>query len=385
MTATDGPINIPAAQFSGAHLIGGAPLIRCGTAEQYDAIAADEAARCKALQRAALDEAASVVDAVQTRLNQGLSLAQLRSESGITQHALQRLLERAPPRDGYAGWNFEQHAAGVAQLAGWLAEAPAHSPGADAYAPTPALEAICDLIDAARTRKRLAIIVGGIGVGKTSAARAAVEADPRKHGSPGVVRIEVSESDRTVNRLLRSVYFKLVNRDEYPMGDEVMGEILKALRPGDVLILDECQRLAACAKGRGIEAVRELYDRSPASIILLGNEHLVGNGRVLDEKLYGALASRARVFKEDFLYTSEGDVDAYMEWAGVSGRSLRSRLVSTFAKQPNAAPKRPGGLRAVAALFDDAREAEGGALTAQGIMDQMDMRDMRGLGERRKP
>lgn len=168
-------------------------------------------------------------------------------------------------------------------------------------------------------------------------------------------------------------YFAIVNREARPMGEEVMAELCKVLRRGDVLILDECQRLASCAKGRGIEAVRELYDRSAASLVLLGNQALTRAGNLLDERLYGALQTRAQVFRSEFLHISEHDIDAFAAGHEVAlGKSLRNRLVLAFTRGPNRLPRRTGGLRAVANLFANARDANAGELTAAAIMDYMD-------------
>lgn len=192
----------PPQSFTGAHLMGPGPLIRHGTPDQYEARNKREREEFQARQREALTDVAPVVEKVRVRLDQGFPFVRVVSESGVKAAHLEALLRGDLPRDDFRGWSFECVTVAAAALSAWLDESRADDDTDDTYIPTPIGEEILNLVERGRARKSLAIVVGGFGVGKTTAAIAAVAANPRGPGRPGVVRIEISEADRTINALL---------------------------------------------------------------------------------------------------------------------------------------------------------------------------------------
>jgi hypothetical protein len=364
-------------------------LVRHGTPEQYESAFERTRKAERAEAQALVDAAEPYVEALEKRLNRGFSVVRFRSESGVHGDDMKHLLSRTLPREygANSGWEPRHLTAALEKLKRWLEDAYSAQTAPVKFAETPTMVGIVDLCLAAHKRKTLTVIVGGFGIGKTCAAECAVDMQPRKFNSPGCVRIEISESDRTISQLLRGIFFRLVNREPYAMGDEAMAELCKVLRPGDVVILDECQRLANVAKGRGSEAVRELFDRSAASIVLLGNEALSRSGNLLDPKLYNALQSRARVFPTQFLYTSEDDIDEYILWRGLAGSvALRKRLVRLYARRPpghrvgNKDPQGwvPGGLRRLARVVDTVAAENGiDTPTPEMLLDHLDSLELK--------
>lgn len=309
-----------------------------------------------------------------------LTSAQLCSESGVSTQDWFQLQERARPlsSDHYASWTIEKAESAIAKLSRWLEEiAPRNTDQLWSVAPTPTTEAIFNLIASARERKSLSVIVGGYGVGKTVAAEAAVAEYTRRRDHPGVIRVEVSASCRNAGQLLEHLLFRLQIREPYKLSGQarLMAEVCAELRRGDVVILDECQRLARCGNGAGVEIIRELFDSTPASFVLLGNELINQKGNLLDERLYGAFRSRADVSAGRFMHLSAGDVDEYMAWRGVSGVKLRAELVRLFAAQEQRGrpvlPKRIGGLRALSRVFDTVARLHG-SLSEDAILAELD-------------
>lgn len=339
-------------------------LIRNGTPEQYEAAAQLEQERRAALVRKAVADAEPLVQQVESMLTQGFPLARLRSETGLPRAGVENLLGRKAPRIGSFAmesvWSLDGMAATVERLREWLDERAGVEDETAKYAETPTLQAIASQCLEAADDKRITVIVGGFGIGKTFAANAAVSQQPRRHDGPGLLRYEMSIEDKTVARLLERLYARLINREARPLAGAGIDEVSKLLRRGDVVIIDECQRLADCARGAGIEVIRELYDGTAASFVLLGNEALTKRGGVLDEKLYGAFGSRARVFPWQFLYPAEEDIDAFMVWRGVSGTHLRNLLVKRFARAGKRPPLMRGGLRKLSQLLADVATENGG-------------------------
>lgn len=336
-------------------------LVRHGTPPDYERQAQAAADARAADVRALMDAAAPIVQIVEALLNGGLALHRLISESGVsaadTHHLIQR---REPHADGGPvdyGWNDARMRAAVQLWAAWAHSSATAQPRP--LAPLPTYRTLYNLMAQAQQGKRLLVIVGGVGVGKTCAAQAVCAARARRPEAPGAVRVEVREADRSMWALLRRLHAGVTHREFLPAGRQAMTELCKVLRAGDVLILDEAQRLAHCANGRGVELVRELYDNTPASLVLLGNEEMHQRGNVLDRSRHAALLGRARVYAREFLRPREEDVDVFMAWRCLSGIELRRWLVE-IVTAPDAGPRGtplPGGVRLLADLCDRVEEA----------------------------
>lgn len=328
-------------------------------------------------EKAHHNKAELLIQRLESFLAKGLTRSRVGAESGLRADDMDRLLTRAripkwanPSRQD---WTLERADEAVQRLARWLDEvAQVGGAGVPTYADTSTHEELYNLMIDASTKKRLVLIVGGYGVGKTSAAEHAAADCPRGLSKPGLVLIRASETDRTFAQFLRRLYLRLVNREDVSATVDLMAAIRKLLRPGDVVVIDECSLLANCGGGRVVEVIRELYDECPASWVLLGNERVNKAGNLLDAKLYGAFASRARVFPTQFLYTSEADVEAYMRWRGLDGVKLRQMLVRRFAKVPGEGSPVAGGMRALDSLCIQAvEENEGATLTSSMLLDYL--------------
>jgi len=130
--------------------------------------------------------------------------------------------------------------------------------------------------------------------------------------------------------------------------------ICSNLRPGDFMILDECNYLVA-GESRTIEIARDIYASTGIGIALLGNPDF-------DKKVYGdnsdfdALASRTS--KIDFPTSTEDDIDCWIQWKGLGmlGKRVRDKLVN-IGKRPG----KNGGLRTLNKLMDDIARLQQGA------------------------
>jgi DNA transposition AAA+ family ATPase len=323
------------------------------------------------------DKAEPLIRRLEALLAKAWTLSRIRAESGLRAKDIDHLLGRSRILADHIqcshDWTLSSADAAAERLARWLDEvAQVGDAETPTYADTPTHVELYNLMIDASTKKRLVVIVGGYGVGKTSAAERAATDCPRVLSTPGLVLFRASETDRTIAQFLRRLYLRLVNREDVPATVDLMGEIRKLLRAGDVVVIDEGSLLASCGGGRVVEVIRELYDTCPASWVLLGNERVTKSGNLLDTKLYGAFASRARVFPTQFLYTSAADVEAYMRWRGLEGVRLRQVLVKLFAKMPGEAPPVAGGIRAIDTLCKNALAAnEGAALTSSTLLDYL--------------
>lgn len=337
--------------------------------EPFISPAADRRRAEKAESDAGLAAAENVAKELESLLAAGVGLTTVSTESGVKVDELRKLLKRTRASDhqgplGSWAWSLKQQAEAVSTLAGWLVAYAEGDKTRRAHASTPTTAAICELIEEARELRRLTVIIGGVGVGKSFAGRLMAASHPRTARAPGVLHLEHRESHRTINQFLLHLWQRLADSpDQEPRGD-LQGAVLAQLRKGDVVVIDECNRLSQCGAGRVTEVIRDLADNAPASWVLLGNSEATKAGKILDGKLYGAFLSRARLYNFDS--TTEEDVSAFMEWKDLQGDKLRRLLVQAFAGARNAAPRRDGctlrnvGLRGLDMALDDARRAAKG-------------------------
>lgn len=140
-----------------------------------------------------------------------------------------------------------------------------------------------------------------------------------------------------------------------------MDAIAGLLKPGDLLILDECNYLSGRngRDGRALDVIRDLYDDGRAGIVIQGNTDLRARvwGKSED---FAALASRTTYYPMG--HTTEEDVDAWLQWAGLTGKAIRAAAIKIAVR-----PGRNGGLRTLAKAIDQTRDFYPDALTAGAI------------------
>lgn len=280
---------------------------------------------------------------IEIHLATGYPRKRLEAISGLPSSEFEALLSRS--RFGASWSQRERTSKAIAELTEWLAEEAKHQQTtASGAAVTPTFQAIQGIIERARRGNKIVAITGGVGVGKSEAAKAYAAANPRTHHHPGAVRIEFKQSDRNSTAAMSKILSAMVG--EYGVAyrsGHLLDDIGKAHRPGDVLLLDECNEL-----GDAAEVIRNLRDSFQIPLVAMGNQDF-------DRNVYGkkstfeALASR--MLRYDFPVTTEADVDAWFVWAGLSGAALRKVAVDIAAR-----PGANGGLRSLALLVNECRD-----------------------------
>ena len=322
-----------------------------------------------------LAEAEPIVAALERRLQQEHLFTRILVETGIREEALRSLLDRVPPpKEGRfvpAGMfpNEKKWRDALHKVLAWLQEDAQQRKAAPGHAPTPTLKGIYSVLAEAMDHALLPVIIGSYGMGKSFAAEVLVQERPRSRNQPGAVLVELRSEDNTVAKCIETILRRL-RHDTH--GDGGYAGLCRVLRRGDLLILDEAQRLTKCGNGAMVEIVRDLWKDTGAGIALIGNPVMKkGGDGIIGNELYGAFLNRAEV--HDFTKgTTQADVEAWMLWKGLAGKALADKLVCVAVK-----PSRGqfGGLRELEKLFGQvARHHPGEAVTAEMLITALKLR-----------
>lgn len=300
---------------------------------------------------------------VSARLASGHTLPRVAWLSGVPEEHIKRLLAGQPLRQ-FGRLDDEDAAEALAALAEWLESEKQGTSDDAGYALTPTFSALQSLYAQAHRWGILFTIVGAWGIGKSQAARYYAANHPRAHDTPGAVRIEFSGMDRTQSAALAKIAEHLnIGGHAYRNGRQ-MGAIEAALRPGDLLILDECQLL-----GDASDVISDLHEATGAAIVMQGNPDLSGMiwGK---SSRFSRLANRGN--RIDFPQSTPEDVDAWLAWKGAGdGLSIPERKALTETACAIACrPTQNGGLRALADVFRVAENVYGQKVDA-GILASM--------------
>lgn len=350
-------------------------VLRHATDEEYYANARAEREAEDARQLAVAEP---VIAAVETRLRQGFPFPRLILETGIRAEVLSQMLERQLPRHFTGHYNMDSRAEVLNQLVAWLdQDAMERRHAALSCATTPTHRHIYNLAMEAKKYGSLEVLVGGVGIGKSWSAEALVADCPRRHNQPGAVLIELRETDKKIGKCLDTLLAGIRGGPHHATGGSAYDLICRELRPGDLVILDEANRLGNCDNGAMVDVIRDLWKDTGAAFFLMGNPILKGKRGVLDNELYDAFASRARI--HEVPYNTPADVDTWMVWKGLSGKRLGARFRELAAirvdAKGNTQPPRPGGLRKLAHIVEDVQRRHPGAeLTEDLILGYLDKR-----------
>lgn len=317
-----------------------------------------------------LAEAEPIVAAVERRCHQEHLFTRILVETGMHEEALRSLLDRTPPPEQPKCMNagqirsVEAWREALGKLVEWLKADAQQRKAAPGHAPTPTLKAIYSVLVEAMDHALLPVIVGSYGIGKSYAAEVLVGERPRTPSQPGAVLVELRSEDNTVSKCIETILRRL-RHDSH--GEGGYAGLCRVLRRGDLLILDEAQRLAKCADGRMVEVVRDLWKDTGAGIALIGNPVMKrgkGGEGIVDNELYGAFLNRAEV--HDFIKgNTRADVEAWMLWKGLTGKVLANKL-SDLALKPSRG--RFGGLRELEKLFAQVARRNPGETVTAGTM-----------------
>ncbi len=297
---------------------------------------------------------------VAARLASGHTLPRIAWLASVPEEHIKRLLAGRPIHQ-LRRYNDDDAAEAIAALEEWLESEKRGASDDAGYALTPTFDTLQSLYTQAHQWGILVAVTGAWGIGKSEAARYYAANHPRTHNATGAVRIQFDGTDKTLSAALAKIAEHLnIGGHAYRNGSQ-MGAIEAALRPGDLLILDECQKL-----GEAIDVISDLHDATGAAIIMQGNPDL--SGMIWGKSArFARLASRANRY--DFPQSRADDVDAWLAWRGAGeGMTVAERKALTEAACAIACrPTQNGGLRALADVFRIAENMYGQKVDA-GIL-----------------
>ena len=284
---------------------------------------------------------------VESRLAAGFSREKVAWLSGVDRQNLEKLLGREAPNCWASNDQYDQETVDAAfkSLAEWLDSE--QKSGADdaGYAITPTFDLLQNLYAQANSGGLFLAITGAWGIGKSEAARFYCANHPRTHNKPGAVRIQFDEADAKPAAALAKIALHLNAPSHAYRNGNLMGGIITTLRPGDFLLLEECQLL-----GEALNVIASIRDAVDIGMVMQGNPDLTSMIWGKSSK-FARLASRANRY--DFAATTEEDVDAWLAWYG-AGEGLtpgERKLLTEAACTIACRPTQNGGLRALADVF----------------------------------
>lgn len=204
---------------------------------------------------------------VESRLASGFTRTKIAWLAGVEEETLNRLLAGLPA--GNYCTRYDPETTDVIQaLADWLESEQKGGDDDASYAITPTFTNLQNLYSQARHGSLFLAITGAWGIGKSEAARYYCANHPRTHNAPGAVRIQFDEGDAKPSAALAKIALHLNAPSHAYRNGHLMNGVTAALRPGDQLILEECQLL-----GEALNVVASLHDAVDISIIVQGNPH----------------------------------------------------------------------------------------------------------------
>lgn len=275
----------------------------------------------------------------------GLSQAQVARESGVSQSSLTQLLGgnyAADPRRMEA--KLTQWLAGLRERAAQPQMAPAPE-----WVDTPTASRVLDALGYAQMAQDIAVVYGGAGVGKSTAAR------EYQRRYPSVWIATMSPATAGVTPALEEVCLALGMRELPGGGARMQREIIQRVRStAGLLIIDEAQHLTVPA----LDALRAIHDATGLGVALLGNEILYarmtgGSRAAWLDRLFSRIGRRLRLPR-----ASRDDVVRLAAEYGVTEAASLKRLAAIGGQA--------GALRGVTKCLRLARLMAAGAGEALG-------------------
>lgn len=270
----------------------------------------------------------------------GLSQAQVAREAGVSTSSLTQLLGgtyAADPRRL------------CVRLEQWLARlreqsAQPQMAAAPEWVPTPSAERVLAALGYAQMAGDIAVVYGGAGVGKSTAAR------EYQRRFPQVWIATMSPATAGVTPALEELCLALGMRELPGGGARMQREIIARVRgTGGLIVIDEAQHLSVTA----LDALRAVHDATGVGIALMGNEliyaRMTGGTRAawLD-RLFSRIGRRLRLAR-----ASREDVVRLAAEYGVADAAALKRLSAIGAQA--------GALRGVTKCLRLARLMAAGA------------------------
>lgn len=294
--------------------------------------------------------ASEIVEMVNAQIQAGVLPTRIcaECESGIKLDQLKCLLHERRVSGGRGYWLDPVSLRHLAALEKWLEEEQQAVTTPEAsYADTVVFRAVYGALKRTHKGRTLCAVVGPYGIGKTFAAKTFAMDHARPPNGAGATYFEFPPETKGDAGVLDAI-LKALEPYVDPKGKpkEKLDRIIGLLKPGDMLIADECGIPAE--RGTGLRFLSYIHDQARVAIAMIGNPSFfaaVWGSRTE----YDALASRT--MRIALTGNQDEDVDAYMEWRGVVGRRWKS-VLATVAKLPG----RDGGLRAVDLVFREMKQ-----------------------------
>jgi DNA transposition AAA+ family ATPase len=240
----------------------------------------------------------------------GITQSQAAREIGVSPTTLTQLLGGT-----YAADPTRQ----LERLAKWLGlqeeqRAQPVMPAAPAWVTTPTAERVLAALGYAQMAGDIAVIYGGAGLGKTTAAREYA----RRY--PNVWVATMSPATAGVTTALEEVCLALGLRD-LPQGAARMQRaiVARVAGTGGLLVIDEAQHLGVAA----LDALRAIHDATGVGLALVGNEmiyaRMTGGSRAAYlDRLFSRIGKRVRISR-----AAREDVERIAGAFGVRNGSLK--------------------------------------------------------------
>lgn len=308
--------------------------------------------------------AESIVDRIGSFVAAGVRVTRIcaECESGINTAQLEKLLSemRIPGATQFGDWFAGRAESHLLALEKWANEEDASGQlKLDEYAMTETFKRGYGILYSIHKERSLGALTATYGIGKTFLARCYTRDNPRRPNEPGAVWFEFGPGTKGDAGVLDAILGALEPYST-PSGsvNSKLDRILTVLKPGDFLIADECGIPAE--KGTGLRFMSYIHEQAGIPIAMIGNPsfHAAVWGKRTE---YDALASRTKHFALGA--NSEADVDAWMDFKGITGRHLK-KVVLLVVGQPG----RDGGLRGAETVLSELR-SRGLDVTAENFLE----------------
>jgi len=261
------------------------------------------------------EHAEEIVRRVGAYVSAGVRVSRILAEceSGIGPEQLESLLAERhldPARVFGRWWDSAPTQEHLIALEGWADEEDASANRGESYAETAIFRQVYGLCGTAHRARSLVAITGLYGIGKSFAARQYVMDHPRGINGAGAVRFEFTPATKGDAGVLDAILTALEPHGALKgTANAKLDRILSVLRPGDMLIADECGIPAE--KGTGLRFMSYINEQAGVPVVMIGNPsfHSAVWGKRTD---YDALASRT--MHVPLGGNQSDDVDAFMRW-----------------------------------------------------------------------
>lgn len=300
-------------------------------------------------------DAVSILGRVESLIASGLNIGAIARRTEIPEERLHKLLDARDRSSLAADASAVPHShvflpnesQDLDALETWLSIYDAERrQAARAYTEIETGQYIAGLAMEALEEKRFFHLIGGYGISKTTTLERFAAKRPMTHDTPGAVYVALKDEDRTAAQIYQRLSDAMRISEKFQARGRSIGQrVRNALRAGDLVIVDE----ANYAFERGTwPSFRDIYDDSPASVVLVSN--ILVNGFMNRHRAeLGAFLSRVRTRRIEGNVTADGE-----KYARALGYTC-SRLIAEAGKIVMIRGDN-GGMRILSKAFEDAEK-----------------------------